>query len=378
MKTFVTALFCLCLAGSVSAQADISKEFSVSSGELLDIHLRAGGSIDIEGWDEDRATIEVTFRGCDPDDFEFDISKGRSGIDIDSDYRRRVNRSNIRVSVMVPRKFDLKLKTSGGGIAIANIEGSIRGTTAGGELDLRHLAGQIDLTTGGGEITLRDSRLDGEVKTGGGPVLVENVEGDIHATSGGGNVVYRDVTTPDRTYPDGLVYIRNAGGDIDVDEAPNGADVSTGGGDIWIRSARGLVEARTGGGDIEFGAVAGSVEATTGAGDIEVTIIANPDADHQDVSLRTGTGDVTLYVPEKLSMDIEIELGFTKGYSGRYKIRSDVELEQETTDTWDYDHGSPRKFIYGSATVSGGKNRILIRTTNGNVVIKYHNRDSTL
>jgi len=77
-------------------------------------------------------------------------------------------------------------------------------------------------------------------------------------------------------------------------------------------------------------------------------------------------------------MDIDVELMFTKGTSGRYNIESDMTLDLETTPDWEYDRGSPRKYIYGTATINGGDNRIRIRTANGNVIIKYHNKDSTL
>jgi DUF4097 and DUF4098 domain-containing protein YvlB len=200
--------------------------------------------------------------------------------------------------------------------------------------------------------------------------LVENVVGDIDATSGGGNVVYRNVETPDRSYPADLVHIRNAGGALDVDEAPGGADVSTGGGDIWIGTAKKSVHARTGGGDIEIEAVDGWVKASTGAGDIDVAMVGDPTQGKRDVTLLTGYGDVTLIVPKGLSADVEVELAFTKKKEGRCGIESDLPLAEETTSEWDYDHGEPLKYIYGQSVKPGGEHKIKIRTTNGNVVIR--------
>jgi hypothetical protein len=176
MRKCILALIGSILIVGVSFAADIKQEFQVAKGDRLTVNLKSGGSIDIRGWDKELAVVEVEFSRCDPDDFDFDISPSRSGLTIRSDYRRRVNRSNIAVRIMLPREFDLRLKTIGGGISIQDIKGIIRGSTAGGELDLAGLEGDIDLSTGGGEVIVRDSRVDGEVTTGGGKVLVENVK----------------------------------------------------------------------------------------------------------------------------------------------------------------------------------------------------------
>jgi len=237
-------------------------------------------------------------------------------------------------------------------------------------LDLKNLTGKIHFTTGGGGITIKDSQLDGRVSTGGGKVLVENVTGDIKASSGGGNVVYRNVKTPDKTYPEDVVYIRNAGGALNVDEAPAGADVSTGGGDIYICSAKEYVKATTGGGDVTVAEIDGWVKIRTGAGNVKITMVGDAENGKRDVSVSTGTGDVTLIVPKNLSMEVDIELSYTKNSSRNYKIKSDFDIGIERTNEWDYDQGSPRKFIYGRATIKGGKNSIKIRTCNGDVYLK--------
>ena len=33
-------------------------------------------------------------------------------------------------------------------------------------------------------------------------------------------------------------------------------------------------------------------------------------------------------------------------------------------------HGGPRKHIYGTATINGGRHRVIIRSVNGNIRIK--------
>jgi len=348
-------------------QESTDRELEMSAGETLEVDLAPGGSIHIRGSDESGACIRVSFRDTDGEAFRFEFTRTRSGVEITSERLRRVNNVDVRVDIQVPRRSDLRLKTAGGGISIRNIEGNISGRTAGGQLTLEDLTGSIELTTGGGAITLTDSRLDGHVRTGGGKVLLENVEGDIDARSGGGEVIYRNVVTPDRTYPADVAYIRNAGGSIRVDDAPGGADVRTGGGDIRIRSAGSYAKARTGGGDIRIDDIDGWVEAHTGAGTIEVTMTGEPGDEKREVTLTSGLGDIWLTLPAGLSARFEIELGYTRGSSQNFEIRSAFDLAEERSTTWDSSQGTPRKYIRGTGTVGGGDNLIKIRTTNGDV-----------
>ncbi|HEX9916285.1 MAG TPA: hypothetical protein VGB16_00990 [candidate division Zixibacteria bacterium] len=363
-------LISACMVASAYGAGEIKKEFSVSEGGKLDIGLNSGGSIDVRGWDKQLVSIGVDFVHCSAEDFIFDFSADSSTIKVRSDYKRHVNNSNIEVDIMVPREFNLKLKTAGGSVSVYNVNGKIEGNTAGGSLDLKNLTGHIDLVTGGGSIIVKDSKLDGEVRTGGGSVLVENVEGDFDAHSGGGNVVYKNVKTPSRVYSVEQVYIRNAGGDLNVDDAPNGADISTGGGNIHIRSAKAFVRANTGGGNISIDSVDGSAEASTGAGEIEVTVISNSQNGKGDITLTSGTGNITLTLPRYLSMDVDVELAYTKEHENRYRIISDFNLQQETTNDWDTSHGTPRKYIRGKTVLKDGQNKIVIRTVNGNVTLR--------
>ena len=370
MKKIVSLLFSFLLIISGVAGQDLRKEFSVSKGQTLDVDLRTGGSIEIRGWDKDLADIQIRFIECDPDDFEFEFTPKRSGLMVRSESKRHIRNIDIQVSVMIPSEFSLYLKTIGGEISIQDIKGKIEGRTAGGALTLDNLKGEIYLATGGGPIILIDSQIDGRVTTGGGSVLVENVEGDIEATSGGGNVVYKNVKTPFRTYPADQVYIRNAGGALKVEEAPAGADVQTGGGNIRILSASEFVKATTGGGDITIDAVDGWVKATTGAGDIRVTMVGDPEDGKRHITLVTGTGGIYVTVPKNLSMDVDIELAYTKNNTGKYKITSDFKLREGKTDTWDNTQGTPRKYIFGKASIQGGRNEVIIRTVNGNVHLR--------
>jgi len=276
MRYLCAILPLLLLALPLQGQETIERQFEVEGITRLEVDLRGAGEIDIRGGSGNLAAVTVRFHDTDPDAFDFTFEEQGQALIVSSRRLRPVRKVDIEVEIRLPQQINLDLNTNGGGITLAGIEGDIRGRTAGGELTLSDLHGRIALRTAGGRITLRDSELDGYVRTGGGPVLVENVTGDIEAHSGGGEVRFVNVRTPHRIYPADAVYIRNAGGSIDVDEAPAGADVRTGGGDIWIGSAGSYAEAHTGGGDIRINSIDGRVEATTGAGDIRVTMVGDP------------------------------------------------------------------------------------------------------
>src|SRR5262249_299153 len=160
-----------------------------------------------------------------------------------------------------------------------------------------------------------------------------------------------------------------AGGEINVDSAPSGADVKTGGGRIHISSARGFVKASTGGGRIDIDAVDGWVKASTGAGAVNVTVTGDGSEGRHDIYITTGTGEVTLTVPANFSMEFDLKLGYTRA-DRQYQIVSDFDMDKQATSDWSSEEGTPRKYIFGTGSVAGGKNKITIKTVNGNIYIK--------
>jgi len=222
----------------------------------------------------------------------------------------------------------------------------------------------------GGDIELTGSRLDGSLTTMGGKVLFEDVEGDVDGKSMGGNVILRNVRRSDGSSTGDMVKISTMGGDVEVDDAPAGADLHTMGGDIEVGRAAGFVKAKTMGGDIELEAIDGWIEATTMGGDIEARMVGDVASGDRHVELTSMSGDVELIVPAGLSMAIDVELAYTKNSSKDYEIESDFDLEISETSDWSHEWGSPRKVIRGKATLGGGEHKVKIRTVNGDVVLK--------
>lgn len=375
---FAAAL--LVVTTAASAAFDGKRQFDASSGGTLILDLKSGGSVKITGHGGAGIDVSYSVSGPSADDcsVEFVFRETANELKILTDYSSRggSHSSTIRFDIRVPERFDVELDSMGGGLSIDGVEGEFRGKTMGGELTLHDVRGEAALTTMGGQIRLTDSELDGSLKTMGGEVLFENVVGNVTGSSMGGNVRYKNVQRRDGKIgsPSRLadidettvetVQVSTMGGAIEVEEAPEGASLHTMGGDIRVTDARRFVRAKTMGGDILIESVDGWVKATTMAGDVEVTVTGSGG----DVELASYSGDITLHVPSGFSMQLELEIAYTRNSRQDYRIDTPYGLQELRTREWDYDNGSPRKFIRASGS-TGGANRVKIETINGNITI---------
>jgi len=372
MKKKFIFLFLVVFVSFAFSQANLKKEFKVSEGEKLYVNMKSSGDIYLKGWDKKIVSIHFLAEGANSDEIKTEVKKTDFGVSLETFYKfnGREYKSNNRLTVYVPEKFDLEIKTMGGEVDISNVEGEITGRTMGGELNFENLRGKINFTTMGGGIILKNSNIDGKIKTMGGRVLFEDIIGDVEGSSMGGNVIYKNVTSRSGKSTGKIVTISTMGGSINVDEAPSGAKVKTMGGNINIKSASEFVDAKTMGGDINIELVDGWVKATTMGGNIKVKIENASNKGKKDVELVSMSGDISLTVPEGFSMNFDIELAYTKNSQKDFKIISDFEIEKQRTKDWDYDNGSARKYVYGKGKVKGGKIMIKIETVNGNIYIK--------
>ncbi len=175
-------------AGNRSAGTqDFSRTETVRPGQRLEVDLESGGGVVIHAWDRNEVRVVCHRDIEDCPDADVEVNATERGVEVTSDYRPDTGNSHscsMTIEVMVPRRFDVHLESSGGSIEIEGVSGEIEGTTGGGSLELRQLKGRVDLRTGGGSIEVTDSDLDGRVSTGGGDVRFENVTGTVRGTSG--------------------------------------------------------------------------------------------------------------------------------------------------------------------------------------------------
>ena len=163
--------------------------------------------------------------------------------------------------------------------------------------------------------------------------------------------------------------ISKAGGQIVIDDLPDGGTLHTGGGQIIVRSSNGSVSASTGGGDIELQRVAGDARASTGAGDVQITILDANGKEHS-VDVYSGKGRVTLYLPANIDARFELETAYTDNFDRRTSIESDFALDRSETGEWDDRFGTPRKYVRAQGIVGTGAGLVRVRTVNGDVIIR--------
>jgi DUF4097 and DUF4098 domain-containing protein YvlB len=355
-----------------------TRDFRVAAGGKLTLDLDTGGSVKITG--TGGSSVSVTYKvSCSPD---CQVSFDQSGNDVrvESKFLSAARNQNADgdFEIRVPSRFDVALDSMGGSLEIDGVTGAFTGETKGGEITLRSVEGEAKLRTMGGEIHVTEAKLDGSVTTMGGEVTIENVEGDLKGSSMGGNVRYKNVRRTDGRLASPphiggdpsdatseTVQISTMGGEINTEDAPDGADVMTMGGDINVKNARRFVRAKTMGGDIRIDSVDGWVQATTMGGNLDVTVTGGGG----EVALTSMAGNVVLRVPPGFGMDLDLEIAFTKNSRKEYAITAPGAGSPTVSPEWDYDHGTPRKYIRKSATVNGGGHKVTIRTVNGNITV---------
>ena len=165
------------------------------------------------------------------------------------------------------------------------------------------------------------------------------------------------------------VKIMKMGGNIDVSNAPQGADLMTMGGDIEVERVNNFAKVKTMGGDIHIQQADAAVEATTMAGNIDVQINGNSDARH-DIDLSSNQGNITLTVPKGFPMEVSVSLATTNNQSKAFRIIDNIGLTQHADDNLDSSKGTPRKYLRATGRSGSGLNQVTLSTINGDVILQ--------
>jgi hypothetical protein len=133
--------------------------------------------------------------------------------------------------VTVPPSASVDLKTSGGDIAVGDLEGTVLARTSGGEIKLGKIGGEVDASTSGGNVDLALGR--------------------------------------------GRVRLSTSGGTISAGRLVGAAELRTSGGDIRVEAAENVLEAHTSGGDVRVGfegPIRGNTSLSTSGGNVRATV----------------------------------------------------------------------------------------------------------
>jgi hypothetical protein len=209
----------LMTSAAYAAENPVHRSFNVAPGGTLildtdvgDIRVVPGGSgvtVDLtQHTNVSKRHLEVTF-----DQQQNDVTV-RARLEPTS---RWFNWSDdeAKFVVTIPPRYNVRLKTSGGGITLGRIDGQINADTSGGDVSLDGGTGNIDLRTSGGGIRIGDAGGSVRAKTSGGSIkaqLAQQPHADSKLSTSGGGIT---ISIAPNVSVD--VDARTSGGDVDTD-----------------------------------------------------------------------------------------------------------------------------------------------------------------
>ena len=268
VETVGLAFLALAATASADIEDNITRVFKAQPGGQLVVDLDRG-SIEIKTAEGESVDIEITRQAGGRQstaektlkDHVVTTTQTDRAVEIRAEYKGAQRRSwfgrspelQVHCRIIVPPKFDVDLKTSGGHIKVAELTGKVRAHTSGGNMTFEKIEGPVSAHTSGGSLNLSDIQGDVDAQTSGG---------SIHA----GKLTGRSV-------------------------------VKTSGGNVEVAGIKGQIDARTSGGSVTAKLLeqpAGDCTFTTSGGNVTVVLDAKVAV---DVNARTSAGRVSTDFP---------------------------------------------------------------------------------
>jgi lia operon protein LiaG len=210
--------------------------------------------------------------------------------------------ANLRVTV--PPEKEVSIYLAVGKVSISNVNGNLSIDAASAPVTSSGTRGELDIDVGSGAVQVTQSRGDLSVDTGSGSVSLSDVRGEnVEIDTGSG-----DVTTSD---------IRS-----------NSLSIETGSGSIQSTAL-----------------VAPQVSLQTGSG----SVTADLSGEVWNVNVETGSGDVTLKMPQTLGAEVDIETS-----SGEIETDFEVAVTRHARD-------------HMTGRIGDGRGKIVIETGSGQI-----------
>jgi DUF4097 and DUF4098 domain-containing protein YvlB len=249
-RLFLMLSILLPASAVLAAPTTFDKQFNAPAGGRLVLNTDVG-SVVIVGQDAREVVIHTDI--SDGDHFEVTAEQNAAGVTVTGHtsphnwlHWMDFKTSHVRFTIEVPRDYPVQIetsgglldvrhlnapvqgKTSGGGVTVQDMIGSVNVHTSGGNISAERLNGPIQLRTSGGSIAVSDSKGDLDLHTSGGPISLESIEGAVKAATSGGSV-HAEVRT------NRGVSLTSSGGSITL---------------LLPRSVRATIDAQTSGGRV--------------------------------------------------------------------------------------------------------------------------------
>lgn len=187
----------------LSTNCEIREQTLALSGGTIAIDGKQNGGVSVKGWDQNQVLVRARVQAGAPSASEAEalgrqvrIETNGSKIFASGPDSRKDYNWNVSYEVFVPRRADLSIETTNGGIAIVDVNGRIDFTALNGGVVLKRVGGAVrgSTTNGGLVIELTGDRWDGDsldVSTTNGGVILsvpENYSAHLQTGTVNGSV----------------------------------------------------------------------------------------------------------------------------------------------------------------------------------------------
>ncbi|MDB6094544.1 MAG: hypothetical protein JWM32_2106 [Verrucomicrobia bacterium] len=251
----------------------VEKSFTVTPGGVLKVETQGG---DVRILTSGDAIVKVIAKekiraGSESDadlilqKLTLTIEQEEGGVSAISKYEKDSNFHfgswppvQVDFTITVPRNYNVELKTSGGDVAVADLNGTVNARTSGGNISLAKITGEVVAHTSGGNVSLTEGGAAVKLGTSGGDIRLGHAVGPANLNTSGGNVEIKAVeNTIDASTSGGNVTAAIVGG------IKGDCRLSTSGGRVRVavdKTAAFHLDASTSGGDVEAGGLTITVE----------------------------------------------------------------------------------------------------------------------
>lgn len=284
--TFLALLTLAAVTVSAEVEDKIARSFPVPPGGQL-VVAADRGAIEVRTADRESVDIEITRKAGGSQtkaektlkDHVITTTQDGNKVELRAEYKGAKSSGwfggspelQVKFLITVPHRFDVDLKTAGGSVKVAGVNGKVLAQSSGGSLNFTKIEGLLTGHTSGGSITVAGCKGPVEVSTSGGSLNLSEIEGDVSAKTSGGSIRATKLT--------GKSVVKTSGGSIEVAGVKGAMEAATSGGSISAE----LLEPPTG--DCSF---------KSSGGGITVTLSEEPGV---DVDLRTSGGRVSTDFP---------------------------------------------------------------------------------
>ena len=209
------------------------KTFQIQPGKYLKVDASSGG-VSITSWDKNEVYVKILGNEKTKDKMEFKFKNDDDEVEIIAKKKNWLsdwfsNGFKLRIEITVPKNFNTKVETSGGGISIEDVSGNINLSTSGGGITFKDVSGKFNVSTSGGGITGINFHGNLDASTSGGGISLSGRDSKIKAETSGGSI------SLDYEGENKGIYLSTSGGGIQInlpEDFNASAKLSTSGGRV--------------------------------------------------------------------------------------------------------------------------------------------------